>query len=87
MSTDVPCQAAVWLFRALDSACTSISGDYRMAMETSLEFASVPDISRAIFFVLGIDIDIPAEKTACKSLFLRNCIQQCVSVAENFEIK
>jgi hypothetical protein len=87
VSADVPCQAAVWLFRALHSACDANNGDYRMAMETSLEWASVPDISRAIFFVLGLDIDIPVEKTACKSQFLRNCIYQCLSMAENFENK
>jgi class I fructose-bisphosphate aldolase len=56
-----------------------------MAMETSLEWASVPDISRAIFFVLGIDIEIPAEKCACKSQFLRKCIHHCLSIAEAFE--
>ena len=62
VSEDVPCQAAIWLFRALHSECLSKRGDYRMAMETSLEWASVPDISRAILFVLGIDIDLPVEK-------------------------
>ena len=87
VSTEVPCQAAVWLFRALHSACTSNSGDYRMAMETSLEWASVPDISRAIFVVLGIDIDIPVEKNACKKQFLLNCIQQCLSMAQKYESK
>ena len=87
VSPEVPCQAAVWLFRALQSACTSNSGDYRTAMETSLEWASVPDISRAIFYVLGIDIDTPVEKTACKTQFLRNYIHHCLLLAENFEHK
>ena len=85
VSAEVPCQAAVWLFRALHAACDSNSGNYRMAMETSLEWASIPDISRAIFFVLGIDIDIPAEKCACKSQFLRNSINHCLALAEAFE--
>ena len=52
-----------------------------MAMETSLEWASVPDISRAIFFVLGVDIEIPAEK----SQFLRNSILHCLEIAKDFE--
>jgi len=56
-----------------------------MAMETSLEWASVPDISRAIFFVLGVDIEIPAEKCACKSQFLRNSILHCLEIAKDFE--
>jgi len=86
VSAEVPCQAAVWLFCALHTACESNCSDYRMAMETSLEWASVPDISRAIFFVLGIDIEIPAEKCACKSQFLRKSIHQCLAVAESFEI-
>ena len=85
VSTEVPCQAAVCLFRALHAACDSNGGDYRMAMETSLEWASVPDISRAIFFVLGVDIEIPAEKCACKSQFLRKSIHHCLSLAEAFE--
>jgi len=87
VSEDVPCQAAVWLFRALHSACSSNCGDYRMAMETSLEWASVPDITRSIFYVLGIDIETPAEKTACKSQFLRNCINHCLAIAETFDSK
>ena len=58
-----------------------------MAMETSLEWASIPDISRAILFVLGIDIDIPVEKSACKSEYLRHCILHCLEIANNFEDK
>ena len=85
ISTEVPCQAAVWLFRALHAACDSNCGDYRMAMETSLEWASIPDISRAIFFVLGSNIEIPVEKCACKSQFLRNSIHHCLVLAEAFE--
>ena len=85
VSSDVPCQAAVWLFRALHSACDSNCADYRMAMETSLEWASIPDISRAIFFVLGVDIETPVEKCACKTQFLRNSIQHCLALAEAYE--
>ena len=84
VSDDIPCQAALWLFRALHSACSSNSGDYRTAMETSLEWASVPDISRAIFFVLGVDIEIPVEKCACKAQYLRKCIHHCLTVASSF---
>jgi hypothetical protein len=87
VSEDVPCQAAIWLFRALHSACMSTCSDYRMAMETSLEWASIPDISRAIQFVLGIDIDIPVEKCACKTEYLRNCIHHCLETAHSFEDK
>ena len=87
VSDDVPCQAAVWLFRALHSACLSNCGDYRMAMETSLESASIPDISRAIYYVLGIDIEIPIEKFACKSVYLHHCIHQCLTMAGKFENK
>ena len=82
-----PCQAAIWLFRALHSALLSTSSDFRMAMETSLEWASIPDISRAILFVLGIDIEIPVEKGACKMEYLRNCIHHCLETAANFEAK
>ena len=87
VSEDVPCQAAVWLFRAMHSACLSNCGDFRMAMETSLEWATVPDISRAIYFVLGIDIALPSEKCACKAEYLRSCIHQCLTIANNFEDK
>ena len=87
VSEEVPCQAAIWLFRALHSACLSTCSDFRMAMETSLEWASIPDISRAILFVLGIDIDISVEKCACKMEYLRNCIHQCLETATNFEDK
>ncbi len=85
VSEDIPCQAAVWLFRALHSACMSNSGDFRTAMETSLEWASVPDISRAISFVLGIDIDTPVEKCTCKAQYLRMCIHHCLTTAANFD--
>jgi len=85
VSDDIPCQAAVWLFRALHSVCMSNSGDFRTAMETSLEWASVPDISRAIYFVLGIDIDTPVEKCACKAQYLRICIHHCLTTAANFD--
>jgi hypothetical protein len=87
ISEEVPCPAAVWLFRALHSACLSNCGDYRMAMETSLGWASVPDISRAIYYVLGIDIPLPIEKCACKSEYLRQCILHCLSIANSFEDK
>ena len=56
-------------------------------METSLEWASIPDISRAILFVLGIDIDLPVEKAACKAEYLRNCILHCIEIADNYEDK
>ncbi len=85
VSEDVPCQAAIWLFRALHSACLSTCSDFRMAIETSLEWASIPGISRAILFVLGIDIDLPLEKTACKTEYLRSCIIQCIEIANKYE--
>jgi hypothetical protein len=79
---DVPCPACVWLYKALNTACLVSGTDFRYCMETALEWASVPDITRAIFFVLKIDIDLPREKTMSKSNFLRKCIDFCICIAE-----
>jgi hypothetical protein len=51
-------------------------------METALEWASIPDIARAIYYVLKVDIELPIEKYISKSNFLRKCIDVCISAAE-----
>jgi len=78
---DVPCHACVWLFKALNTSCSIPSSDFRYCMETALEWASIPDIVRAISFVLKVDIDLPVEKTMSKSNFLRKCVDICISIA------
>ncbi len=72
----------MWLFRALNTACSTPSSDFRYCMETALEWASIPDIVRAISFVLKIDVDLPLEKTMSKSNFLRKSVDICISIAE-----
>ena len=71
---DVPCLACIRLFKALNTACYVPTSDFRCCMETALEFATIPDIVRAISFVLNIDIELPSEKTMSKGNFLRKCI-------------
>ena len=84
---EMPCHACLWLFKALNTACLSNRTDFRLVMETSLEWASIPDIVRAISFVLMIDLDLPTEKCASKTVFLKKCISECIAIAEKFEIK
>ena len=79
---DVPCPACAWLYKALNNACSVSGYDSHYCMETALEWASVPGIARAIYFVLKVDIDLPREKTMSKSNFLRKCIDVCICIAE-----
>jgi len=84
---EMPCHACMWLFKSLNNACLAHRTDFRLAMETSLEWASIPDIVRAISFVLAMDIVMPTEKCTNKDVFLKKCISECLDVAEKFEYK
>ena len=85
VTADLPCQAGIWLYRALCTQCEAAVPNFRTAMESSLEWASMPDMTRAISFILNVDIELPSEKCFSKSIFLQKCIQESLRVAENYD--
>ena len=85
VTADLPCQAGIWLYRALCTQCEAAVPNFRTAMESSLEWASMPDMTRAISFILNVDIELPSEKCLSKSIFLQKCIQESLRVAECYD--
>jgi hypothetical protein len=78
--------ASRWLMSAIFNGLhPSSSVDIRLCIETCLEFSSISDINEAFINVLDIDMEDRIAGRPKRDVYLKLCVNECVSVAKDFK--